>query len=115
MSATVVYGQHKTTYFLDGLEVTREQYEAASPSKLHELLEARKGPDGHRSNCWPMYSDAAGINPEQRQQATEGARKAGVPTEFTRDGRAIFTSQKHRRDYCRLLGFHDRNGSYGDP
>lgn len=64
---------------------------------------------------WPMYSDAAGVHPDQIKEAYEKSVKDGVPTQFTPDGRAIFTSRKHRKDYCRTIGMHDRNGGYGDP
>jgi hypothetical protein len=114
MRATAVYGKGKTKYLLDGVEVTLAEYEAATPNKLQELIDAKKGPDGHRSACWPMASDAAGVNPEQRREAMEAARKAGVPTEFNREGQAIFTSREHRKQYCRLMGWRDRSGGWGD-
>ena len=64
---------------------------------------------------WPMKSDAAGVHPDQIQEAYRHSVTAGIPTEFTPDGRAIFTGRKHRRDYCRAIGLHDRNGGYLDP
>jgi len=69
----------------------------------------------HTPGNWPMKSDAAGVGPDQITEAYEHSVKAGLPTEFTLDGRAIFTSRKHRRDYCRIIGLHDRNGGYSDP
>lgn len=64
---------------------------------------------------WPMFSDALGCHESQIPESMEVARKNGVPTEFTPDGRAILTSPAHRRAYARLYGFHDRNGGYSDP
>ena len=64
---------------------------------------------------WPMYSDAAGVNPEQIPEATRHARNVGVPTDFTSDGRAIFTSPHHRKRYCEAHGLYDRNGGFNDP
>lgn len=64
---------------------------------------------------WPMKSDAAGVASHQSKEAYEHSVRIGIPTEFTSDGRAIFTSRKHRKDYCRAIGLHDRNGGYGDP
>ncbi len=63
---------------------------------------------------WPMVSDAAAVHPSQAKEATEDAAKKGVPTEFTKGGRPIFTSQGHRAAYCKAYGYRDRNGSYGD-
>lgn len=64
---------------------------------------------------WPMKSDAAGVASHQVKEAYEHSVKNGVPTQFTSDGRAIFTSRAHRKKYCQLIGLHDRNGGYSDP
>lgn len=69
----------------------------------------------HTPGNWPMKSDAAGVHPDQIAEARSHSIKAGVPTDFTPDGRAIFTGKKHRKDYCRAIGLHDRNGGYSDP
>lgn len=63
---------------------------------------------------WPLYSEAAGVQPSQVKEATEHAKKVGCPTEFTKDGRAIFTDRNHRKSYLKAHGLHDRNGGYGD-
>ena len=65
-------------------------------------------------STWPMRSDAAGVHPDQRQEATEQSVKDGVPTHFDGLGRAVFTTREHRRRYLRTIGLHDRNGGYGD-
>ncbi len=70
----------------------------------------------HTCGNWPMESDAAGVGESQVDEAMKHATDNGVPTEFNRDtGAAIFTSQKHRKKYCELIGMYDRNASYGDP
>lgn len=61
-----------------------------------------------------MASTALEVHPAQIGQATEDARKNGVPTEFTKGGRPIFTGPAHRKAYMKLYGFHDRNAGYGD-
>ncbi len=63
---------------------------------------------------WPMLCEASGVHPDQVREATEHARRLGVPTDFTPDGRAILRDRAHRRDYNRAHGFYDRNGGYGD-
>lgn len=69
----------------------------------------------HKPGNWPMRSDAAGVLPIQIGEAREESIKRGVPTEFTKDGQAIFTSAEHRKKYCESHGMYDRNGGYGDP
>lgn len=67
------------------------------------------------SGTWPMKSDAAGVAPSQVQEAREHSVKIGIPTDFTPDGRAIFHSRLHRKQYCEAIGLYDRNGGYSDP
>jgi hypothetical protein len=70
----------------------------------------------HTAGTWPMESDAAGVNPEQAKEAHAHSLKIGIPTQFNSEtGAAIFTSRKHRKDYCQAIGLYDRNGGYGDP
>lgn len=64
---------------------------------------------------WPVLSDAAGCNPDHIPETRAALSAAGVPTDFTRDGQAIFTGPKHRRDACRVMGLFDRNAGYSDP
>ena len=69
----------------------------------------------HAAGNWPMKSDAAGVAASQVKDAIEHSKKIGIPTDFTPDGRAIFTSAKHRKRYCEAVGLYDRNGGYSDP
>lgn len=64
---------------------------------------------------WPLYSDSLGVHPDQRREAMEHAAKNGVPTDFTSDGQAVFESPSHRKKYCEVYGYHDRNAGYSDP
>lgn len=79
-----------------------------------DFRETHRGTFHHAGN-WPMKSDALGVAEDQIQEATEHARKNGVPVEFTADGRAILNSAGHRKAYARLCGFRDRNAGYSDP
>lgn len=66
--------------------------------------------------CWPMYSDAMGCNPAQRERFIQRAREAGVPTYIDEHGRPELTSRAHRREYAkRVAGCYDRNAGYSDP
>ena len=70
-----------------------------------------------RPSTWakPIYSDSMGVHPSQVTEAREHSKKIGIPVDFTKDGRAIFTSRQQRRDYCRHFGERDNDGGYGDP
>lgn len=63
-----------------------------------------------------MTSSAAGVLPNQIDEATQRSREPGmVPITFDREGDAIFTSRKHRKQYCESVGLHDKDGGIGDP
>lgn len=66
---------------------------------------------------WPMVSESAGVAPHQAREAYEHSVKIGVPTEFDRNGNAIFRDAKHRKRYCEHpeIRLYDRNGGYSDP
>jgi len=64
---------------------------------------------------WPQLSDAAGVAPSQVMEAQAEMTKAGVPTDYTEDGRAIFRNRKHRKVALRAMGMYDRNAGFGDP
>lgn len=53
----------------------------------------------------PIKSDALAVHPKQVAEAREDAKRKGVPTEFTQDGRPLFTSSRHFREYARKYGF----------
>lgn len=78
-------------------------------------LRAEQNGSKRTAGNWPLKSDAAGVHPDQIPEAVEHSKKIGIPTDFTPDGRAIFTSRGHRQRYCRAIGLRDRNGGYGDP
>jgi hypothetical protein len=76
-----------------------------------ELADMVRTPPGN----WPLLSDAAGCHPKQRVHMMREAKRMGVPTDFTRDGQAVFTSARHRKRYCEKIGLFDRNGGHSDP
>ncbi|MGH2272166.1 hypothetical protein ACQ9LF_10235 [Anaerohalosphaeraceae bacterium U12dextr] len=78
-------------------------------------LRAEHAGTRHTPGNWPMKSDAAGVHPSQIKEAYDHSVRIGIPTQFAPDGRAIFTGREHRKNYCRAIGLHDRNGGYGDP
>lgn len=62
----------------------------------------------------PKASNALKVHPSQVQEAIENARQKGVPTDFTKDGRPLFTSRSHQKRYCKAYGYFNRDGGYGD-
>jgi len=78
-------------------------------------LQAEHRPQRSIAGNWPMESCAMGVNPNQRREAEKDSVDRGVPTQFTRGGAAVFTSPKHRKQYCESLGYFDRNGGFSDP
>jgi len=76
---------------------------------------AEHGGFAHSPGNWPLLSEAMGVAESQVKEAHAYSVKIGVPTEFTPDGRAVFTCPSHRKRYARAHGFIDRNGGYSDP
>lgn len=70
---------------------------------------------GCYSACWPMHSDAAGVNPKQIAEQMAYDVSMGVPTEYDQEGCAIYTGPEHRKRHCEANGLFDRNGGYADP
>ncbi len=62
----------------------------------------------------PKASDAMAVHPRQVPEAIESAKKKGVPTEFLKDGRPLFTSRRHQAAYIRAYGFFNKDACYGD-
>ena len=84
--------------------------------KLKRRLDVEMG--GHSNVCdlWrqPIMSDGAGCHPSQIKEMKQHAAKHGVSTDYTKDGRAFFTSRAHRAAHLKAFGMHDRTGGYGD-
>tara|TARA_R100000458_G_C8126136_1_gene143026 strand:- start:118 stop:477 length:360 start_codon:yes stop_codon:yes gene_type:complete len=62
----------------------------------------------------PILSEGAGCHPTQIDEMKKHAAKHGVNTEYTKDGRAVFTSRAQRAAHLKAFNMHDRNGGYGD-
>jgi hypothetical protein len=95
-------------YVLDGKEVSREEFLAVFPDKPVGCG------NSHLSSCWPMYSEALAVHPDQIQQANERAKRHGLDVEYVKGGIAKIGSRNDRKRLLKLEGFHDNQGGYGD-
>lgn len=94
----------QTTYWLEGRQVNKAEFDAVFPEKLESGGEYSP-PGASLISFKPMPSDALGVHPKQRAEAEALAKFRGVPTEFGADGRPIFTSSRHFREYAKKHGF----------
>lgn len=109
MKGKITYGRDGSkTYFINGVESSKEEFEEAFPPKPFGV------PGAPSLTGWPKISDVAGVHRSQVEEVAEYDRKNGVPTDYTPDGAVIFRDRGHRRDYMKLHGIHDRQGGYGD-
>lgn len=86
-------------------------------SRTGELqLSGSVGRKSRNATCWPIYSDATGVNPDQIPQAQEKLlREHGVFTEFCpKTGRAILRDKAHKKAHYEATGNFDGDAGYGD-
>lgn len=97
----------KTTYWLEGRQVSKEEFDSAFPDQPFGGCAGLIG--------WkPLHSEALAVHPDLIGEAVADAAKKGVPTEFDADGDPIFTCRSHRARYMNAYGFYDRDGGYSD-
>ena len=67
----------------------------------------------HRAGLWPQHSLAAAVHPMDRVAAMEAATAGGVRTDFDSDGRPVFESPRHKKQYLeKVAKMYDRDGGY---
>ncbi len=89
--------------------------ECGVQSGMRRDFAAEHGGFRHCPGNWPMASDAAGVAPEQVPEFMAFDKAHGVKTEYTPDGRPVFTSAAHRKAYCEAHGLYDRSAGLSDP
>ena len=85
------------------------------PPVSEYMKKHRNSGNYHKNTGWPMECEASGCHRTQVQEMQQMLSDAGCPTEFTRDGRAIYTSQSHRAKSLRIRGIFDKDAGYSDP
>ena len=69
----------------------------------------------HKPTGWPLECEASGCHRSQVPAFEKMMFDAGVPTDFTPDGRAIYQSRSHRDKALRVRGIFDKDAGYSDP
>ena len=85
------------------------------PPMSEYMKKHRNDPKQGKIKGWPMMCEASGCHREQVGKMQKMLSDAGCPTEFTPDGRAIYTSRSHRAKSLRIRRIHDKNAGYSDP
>jgi hypothetical protein len=102
----------KQWWELDGVRVSREEYDAALPSKL-DFSEEGECLVGQGSATWPMTSEALAVHPSQVDAANERARRAGIGARYQKGtGVCQIDSPGEKTKLVRLEGFVDRQAGY---
>lgn len=100
------------TYKLNGKTVSRDEFCAgARPDWL-------AGPP-MTANTYtehdPLISDGCGVMKAQVSEAREAIRRNGIQGAAVLDnGQVRFTSRRARKEFLRMRGLLDNDGSYGD-
>jgi hypothetical protein len=97
----------KKVYEIDGREVSAEAFFEAFPPVTEYSADALCAAPPHKS-------DGLAVHPDQVQEATDSAKREGVPTEFLPDGRPVMRSRAHQKAYLKAYGFRNNDGGYGD-
>jgi len=85
----------------------REVYEIDGETWCREFAPSSES-QRRVSAQWPLESAAAGVLPSQIAEERAHLRKCGVNVEFTKSGKAIFTSHEHRRKALKAMGLLDK-------
>lgn len=59
---------------------------------------------------YPLPVEALAVNPDQIGETHEAMSRAGVPTEFRKDGSPIVEDSRHYKKVRSFFNVHDRNG-----
>lgn len=114
MKGRIEYQRGGQRFFVDDTEVTPEEFEAAFPSKLEEVLGGDVDCLPSQSGIgWPIHSEALAYHPKQKAEAEAHFQKLGVPTEVDTRGRPVLRDRMHRKQVLKALGMHDRTSFLG--
>lgn len=95
-------------YKINGKTVTRAQF-------LAQPLGGTGLPMVASASCYPNYSRGLGCHPKQINEMKQAYADQGIKVDYTKDGRAVIESRKHRAKLLRAAGMVDEDAGYSDP
>lgn len=107
MKAKIKYGR-TTEYFIDDRPVTKEEFDATFPTKPIGRMR------GHMMHEFNHPLESLAVHPDNIAEAVEYDSKHGVPTDYDSWGRPIMKNRAHQKNYLKIHGVFNKDGSYGD-
>jgi len=99
-------------YYINGKQVTAEEFGVDSKD---DWLTVPPMIANTYTEHDPLMSDGCGVMKAQVSETREAIRHHGIQGAAVHDnGQIRFTSRAARRDFLRMRGLHDNDGSYGD-
>ena len=100
------------TYRLNGKKVSREEFCAGA---RRNWLDGPPMTSNTYTEHDPLLSDGCGVMKAQVGEARDMIRRHGIRGAAVLDnGQIRFTSRRARREFLRMRGLVDNDGSYGD-
>lgn len=110
------------SYITDDGELFERQFRMGSARRSIRL------PDGRRASrcfaadhvrkrsgkCWPRFSDALGVHPDQIPEAVAEYKRNGVKVEFNAEGQLKMDNRSHQNDVLKAGGWANYDAGYGD-
>lgn len=115
MTTKIIFGSTRipNRYFIDDVEVSKEEYDAACENKFDDLAQSGDMLVAQGPATWPMpFSAIAGVHPKQIAAAMEADRLLGVRTEYNAKGEMRFLDPGSRHKWIKAHGMRDNNGGY---
>ena len=104
----------KIIYRYNGQEVTQEELARLMPPKPN-WLEAPPMASNTYSEHDPLLSDGCGVMKSQIKEARDAIRQHGIRGAAVLDnGKIRFTSRQGRKEFLKMRGLNDLDGTYGD-
>ncbi len=131
MIGTVRQVGGEKSYYLNGVAVTQEMYDAYFPSllfpkptkfsredielfvRMHDEDQIDPEMKKRLPRGYPIKSVALATTPKGVKRAMQEAERRGVPTEYTPDGACVLRDPAHRRAFLKAFHIHDRNSFNG--
>lgn len=105
MRSKIIYsGSKPPRYYVNDVEVTQEEHDAAFPPKPIGLPM-----QGMFPACWPKRSKALGVHRKQVEAANARNKRMGLNTRYDKDGTAVIPDNGERRRLLRTEAMTDQD------